>query len=275
MSIENVNITIFDQILIDYLIIKKSRIKNNVQLNKNLIDDLARHNKLDRNEINKNLFQIVQSACVIHKLSEKQNEQTSCDLNVFRMFGVGETMHSFILSHFLNPNSDHGQKHLFLNIFLDLLGIKRLSDKENWVVTAEKGRIDILLKRIHPHSVIVIENKSNYAGDTKNQLYRYWYREIYKAIGNIHLSEDYILNPPEEYYQLIYLTPTNMKVPSSNSLSRPIGWDIKLPKVVPLKTKELIFSDFIVTWLNISLERIPIQNYRLKEYIKQYIEFWT
>jgi len=275
MPIQNLNITIFDQILIDYLIIRKNTIKDNVQLNKDLIDNLVKLFKSFSNEVNENLFQIVQSAVVIHKLSEKQNEQTSCDLNVFRMFGVGETMHSFILAHLLNPNSDHGQKYLFLNIFLDLLGIKRLSDNENWIVTAEKGRIDILLKRNHPHSVIVIENKSNYAGDRENQLYRYWYWEIYKAIGNIHLSEDYILNPPKEYYQLIYLTPTNMKVPSSNSLSRPSNWDIKLPKVVPIKTKELIFSDFIVTWLNIALERIPIQNYRLKEYIKQYVEFWT
>jgi hypothetical protein len=272
---QNVDITIFDQILVDYLTIRKNLINNYVQSNKNIVNYFVKHNKSYSNDLKENLSQIVENACVIHKLSEKQNEQTSCDLNVFRMFGVGETMHSFILSHFLNPNSDHGQKHLFLNIFLDLLGIKRLSDNENWVVTAEKGRIDVLLKRIHPHSVIVIENKSNYAGDTENQLYRYWYREIYKAIGNIHLSEDYILNPPEEYYQLIYLTPTNMKVPSNNSLSRPIGWDIKLPKVVPLKTKELIFNDFIVRWLNISLEQIPIQNYRLKEYIKQYIEFWT
>lgn len=75
---------------------------------------------------------------------------------------------------------------------MDLLGIERFSDNENWTVTAEKGRVDILLKRTHPHSVIIIENKSNYANDQENQLYRYWHQEIYKTIQEKFATQLYL-----------------------------------------------------------------------------------
>jgi hypothetical protein len=211
----------------------------------------------------------------IQERSIKQNGLTSCDLNIFKIFGVGETMHSYLLANLLNPYGEHGQKHLFLNIFLDQLKIKRFSDSENWIVTAEKGRIDILLKRVQPHSVIVIENKSNYATDQENQLYRYWHQEIYKTICNRHLPDYYITKPPDNFYQLIYLSPAHWKIPSNNSLIKPTYWDKDLPKEVPLKTKYLLFSDFIVQWLNMSLEQLSKENHRVREHIKQYLELWS
>lgn len=211
----------------------------------------------------------------IYTQSIINNKETSCDFNMLSLFNIEETKHSLLLAHFLNPNAEHGQGHLFLNVFLDLLKIERLNDNENWIVTAEKGRIDILLKRMQPHSVIVIENKSNYAGDQNHQLYRYWYQEIYRTISERHLPVDYILNPPERYYQLLYLSPEHWKIPSTNTLTKPTEWEGNLPNIIPLKAKHILFSDFICQWLQISLERIPKENHRIREYVKQYIEYWN
>lgn len=124
---------------------------------------------------------------------------------------------------------------MFINEFLDLIGIKRYSDNENWIVTAEKGAIHILLKRESPHAVVVIENKSNYAVDQENQIYRYWHQEIYKAIQSKNLPEGYIQNPPKEKYQLIYLAPIYWKMPAENSLSRPDYLTVDLPQIVPME----------------------------------------
>ncbi len=212
----------------------------------------------------------------IYNKSIIRNKDTSCDFNILSLFHIGKTQHSFLLAHFLNPNAEHGQKHLFLNVFLDLLKIKRFSDNENWIVTAEKGRIDVLLKRLQPHhSVVVIENKSNYANDQNHQLYRYWHKEIYKTICERHLPKDYILNPPECYYQLLYLAPEHWKIPSTNTLTKPAEWDNNLPNEIPLNTKHLLFSDFVCQWLKISLELLPKNNHRIEEYVKQYIEYWN
>ncbi|KAA9332686.1 PD-(D/E)XK nuclease family protein [Adhaeribacter soli] len=252
----------------------KQRFENFRQFNFLSIDNLLikkRGNLADFYTVASDLTDAFQK---IRRVSDERNRLTSGDLNVFNMFGVGETMHSYILASFLNPHSNHGQKHLFLNVFLDLIGIKRHSDNENWIVTAEKGRIDVLLKRSYPHSVVVIENKSNYAVDQSHQLYRYWHQEIYRPIRERHLSTDYILNPPSEYYQLIYLTPSQTKLPSDNSLIKPSDWPKDLPRVVPMQPQFLFFGDFIVKWLECSLLEVPKENFRLQEYILQYLELW-
>ena len=211
-----------------------------------------------------------------HNTSLLRNKYTSCDFNMLSLFHINETQHSFLLAHFLNPNAEHGQKHLFLNVFLDLLEIKRFSDNENWIVTAEKGRIDVLLKRVQPeHSVVVIENKSNYANDQNHQLYRYWHQEIYKTICERHLPRDYVLNPPECFYQLLYLSPEHWKIPSTNTLTKPADWSNDLPQQVPLNAKHLLFSNFVCKWLKMSLELLPKDNHRIREYVKQYIEYWN
>lgn len=222
-----------------------------------------------------NANDIVITTQKIYDQSIIRNKDTSCDFNMLTLFNIGETQHSYLLAHFLNPNAEHGQKHLFLNVFLDLLKIERFSDNENWIVTAEKGRIDVLLKRVQPHSVVVIENKSNYANDQNHQLYRYWHQEIYKTISERHLPKDYILNPPERYYQLLYLSPEHWKIPSTNTLTKPTEWENDLPKEVPLKAKHLLFSDFVCQWLKMSLELLPKDNHRIREYVKQYIEYWN
>lgn len=226
-------------------------------------------------ELITNANDIIVTTQKIYDQSIIRNKDTSCDFNMLSLFNIGVTQHSYLLAYFLNPNAEHGQKHLFLNVFLDLLKIERSSDNENWIVTAEKGRIDVLLKRVQPHSVVVIENKSNYATDQNHQLYRYWHQEIYKTISERHLPKEYILKPPEHYYQLLYLSPEHWKIPSTNTLTKPTEWENDLPKEVPLKAKHLLFSDFVCQWLEMSLELLPKDNHRIREYVKQYIEYWN
>jgi len=213
---------------------------------------------------------ILKNFQVIQINAKAKNKEESCDFNMLRLFHIGETRHSILLANILNPNSEHGQENLFLLNFLLKIGIE-CPDKGQWIVTAEKGRIDVLLKRVHPHSVVVIENKSNLAVDQTHQLYRYWHQEIFYP--NRHRSMDYTGQHPEKY-QIIYLTPADWKQPTSNSLMKPSDWPSNLPDPLPIVPMIWKFDKEISEWLNSSLQEIPYGNYRLKEYIKQYIEFW-
>lgn len=252
-----------------------------------IINQTYNHNKLDRSvqtflkdysnlkhkikdRVIENNKELLDKFLLIKKQAEQKNRETSCDFNVLKLFSINEPMHSFLLANILNPNSEHGQGNLFLLSFLRKLGIE-FPEQGQWTITAEKGRIDVLIKRQHPHSVIIIENKSNYAGDQPNQLYRYWYREIYYP--NRHRESDYSKHHPEKY-QVIFLTPADWKQPSENTTLRPTNWDVSLPITMPLETKIWKFSNEINSWLNETYNDIPKENYRLKEYIKQYIEFW-
>lgn len=206
-------------------------------------------------------------------LINSENQKTGKLFNPLSFFGIGETMHSFLLSFLLNPYAEHGHDKLFLKEFLRLLNIE-INETDHWIVTAEEGRIDILLKRIEPKTIIVIENKSNFAIDQQNQLYRYWYQEIYYP--NRYRNDVLEFTTQNGYFQIIYLTPADWKVPSDNTFEKPI-WldDEKLPAVLPIKPKILLFSEHVVNWLNACLPKINPTNHRLKEFVKQYIELWT
>lgn len=272
---EETLLILVENVITDYAKYRKKFLNNIISTIKEATKTQLKNQTLFETSFINQTNYLVKSFQEIHEQSLIKNKETSCDFNVLELFDIGETQHSYLLAHFLNPNAGHGQKHLFLNVFLDLLKIERLHDNENWIVTSEKGRIDVLLKRVQPHSVVVIENKSNYATDQNHQLYRYWHQEIYKTICERHLPQDYILNPPERFYQLLYLSPEHWKVPSTNTISKPVEWDNNLPKEVPLKAKHLLFSDFICKWLSISLDLLPKDNHRIREYVKQYIEYWN
>ncbi len=208
--------------------------------------------------------------------NRERNRANSYQLNVFRFFEPGETTHSRLLAYFLDPNETHGQSNVFLVEFLRLLKIAK-PDKGRWIVTAEKGRIDVLLKRKDPHSVVIVENKSNYATDQSNQLYRYWYQEIYKQQKEHSVSKQLIENPPDTHYQIIYLAPAHWKQPGKQSLQKPaaLKHELELPEWVPQNlVKHRLFSDFVVEWLTYCLDKLPESNYRLNEFVKQYIEHW-
>jgi len=207
----------------------------------------------------------------IETKAKEKNKEESCDFNMLRLFNISETMHSYLLANILNPYSEHGQGNYFLLSFLNKIGIEN-PEYGQWIVTAEKGRIDVLLKRIDPHSIVVIENKSNFAVDQNNQLYRYWYQEIYYP--NRHRPIEYTGNHPEKY-QIIYLTPADWKQPTSNTSERPKQWPLNLPERMPIEPMIYRFDKEIIEWLNFSLKGIANGNHRLREYIKQYIEYWN
>lgn len=209
--------------------------------------------------------------------AKKRNKETSYGFNVLDLFSPGETMHSILLANLLNPNSSHGQGPLFIYAFLKKLGIEN-PEEGQWVVTAEKGRIDVLLKRANPHAVVIIENKSNGAVDQANQLYRYWHQEIHMTVKS--KTFDYYNQHPEKY-KLIYLTPDEWKRPTDNSLTRPSHMPKEFPEQVPMEPVIWRFDQHIVEFLKEvidlkeTINHIPLTNHRLREYLKQYIEYWT
>ena len=212
--------------------------------------------------------EILDRFIVIQKQSKEINRQTSCDFNMFRLFKIGETLHSYLLANILDPNSEHGQGNIFLHTFLKRVGIET-PELGSWIVTAEKGRIDILIKRKSPHSVVIIENKSNFAIDQPNQLYKYWHREIY--IPNKDIDIDY---SAQKRYRVVYLTPTHWKLPSEDTLMKPEGLPDLSPQRIPLEPVIWKFDEDISVWLSEALELVPDDNHRLREYLKQYIELW-
>ncbi len=270
----NNDIRLFEGLLTQFMSLRQVKMESVIKYSHHTVNYFTeKYNEIQKKYFANAKHLIEHFPDFIDKLKES-NRLTSGDFNILRVLGVGETMHSYLIANLLSPLGEHGQGHLFLNIFLDELGIERLRNDENWIITVEKGRVDILLKRVAPHSVVIIENKSNYAIDQQNQLYRYWYQEIYNAIKTRNLSEEYLKNPPEKYYQLIYLTPAYFKVPIQNSLERPANLSADLPKLIPLEPRTLVFGVFITDWLELSLKKIPSENHRLREYVKQYIEIW-
>ncbi len=202
---------------------------------------------------------------------QEKNRNYSSELNILSYFDIGETKHSFLLAKFLNPYSEHGQHNLFLKTFLKKLKIEK-PEFGNWIVTAETGRIDVLIKRIEPHTVIVIENKSNCAVDQENQLYRYWYQEIYYP--NRHLPISYTKEKSNNY-KIIYLTPSDWKLPNDNSLQKPDYLPDEFPDKLPIEPEIWYFNKQIIEWLLETLDLIPQTNHRLREFVKQYIDYWN
>jgi len=223
---------------------------------------------------------VINDFTIKYKVTRKKNEMKSILFNPLNYFNINETLHSHMLADLLNPNSSHGQGRLFLNSFLKKLEIIE-PESGIWNVTAEKGRIDILLVREKPHSVIVIENKSNNAVDQDNQLYRYWYQEIYlpnKDNPRFKKAGIYLQTDIKKRYKIIYLPPDDSKSPNLQSLKRP-NWDFLIlddfEEELPLKYDILTFNKDICDWLKECICNLNSKNYRLKEYLNQYIELWN
>lgn len=255
---------------------KNTLIKKNLGL-KNLIENLSfiktnlhhiDYSKLNDIQTKSRLIGVQNILIDFEKILEEENilsKEKSIRFNVLDFFRIDETLHSRLLGFFLDKNASHGQGDVFLKLFIEKLGYTDY-DKGKWNVTVEKQRIDILIERNHPHSVIIIENKSNDAIDQDNQIYRYWHKAIYCK------NKEECAN--NDKYKIIYLVANDAKLPSENTLIRPIDWSANLAEVVPLKVERWNFNNQINCWLQDCLNLIDNENYRLKEYIRQYIEFW-
>ncbi len=206
----------------------------------------------------------------LKKEEKKLSKSTSLNFNVLDFFSISETLHSKILGFFLHRNETHGQEDLFLKKFLEKLGFL-YNEGSEWHVALESHGIDILIWRNNPHSVVIIENKSNNAIDQNNQLYRYWFNTVYSKMQNDNVQTQNYSN-----YKIIYLVSSEGKVPSLHSLKKPDNWSDDFPKSIPEEMYPEIwfFRKQIKEILSDALNEIDDNNHRLREYIKQYIEYW-
>lgn len=118
----------------------------------------------------------------------KLNELTGDNFNVFKILKLESSevrLHSAFLAELLNPKGAHGQKDVFLRLFIkaicsedkpfDAQSGKVKIEKHTGNITAdgtEGGRIDIIITDKYGKHII-IENKI-YAEDQTNQLLRYY-----------------------------------------------------------------------------------------------------
>lgn len=210
-------------------------------------------------------------------LSDNENHfKDGHNFNVFQLlrdnfgFNVQETMHSRLIKFLLDPTETHGQGDLFLMEMLKTFNVES-PEKGIWKVTAEVGRIDVLIERNYPQTIIVIENKSNWAKDQKNQLYRYWYQAIYQKTKE-HAEKFYESNSYK--YQMIYLVPNTNKAVESHSISKPSEYTgvlfQNLPSTMPIQITIVTFNQQIQDWLSNCIAVLPEKNHRIREYIIQY-----
>ena len=193
-------------------------------------------------------------------------------VNVFSLWnefsGITEPIHSRILNFLLSDHPMHGQRNRFIDLFLQRIGVTPYPSAE-WMATAEIGRVDVMLKRFSPKAVVIIENKSNWASDQKNQLYRYWFEQIHHC--NEDCSPEYYEEHPE--YKVVYLVPNKDKELSEQSLSRPSDYSENLPAVLPITPVILAFDEEIQDWLTDCINVLPLENTPLRELILQYKKY--
>lgn len=194
----------------------------------------------------------------------------SSELNFFRKIPISEPQHSRILGDLLDPLGSHNQGDVFLRLFFETLGIEY--DKNDWwTVTVESERFDIRIATKSRNKIIIIENKSNWAEDQPNQLYRYWYYGIY-------LPQKKFKNNTNCMKKILYLCPNYQKNISEQTFSRPVDFDKTLPEKVPCKIIEKIyFNKEIIKWLFECMNAMKDKDnpeLELYYFIKQYYDFW-
>ena len=234
------------------------------------------------NSIDKTVYdELMESLLVWYREEQSEKRRHVEDGHLFNFFdlwnrysGIGETIHSRLIHFLLYPDALHGQDRRYLNIFLKLLGISNPFDGI-WTITAEKGRVDIRLTRNNPRSVILIENKSNWAVDQNNQLYRYWFQNIHRCREDC--LPDYYLNKD---YRIIYLVPNKEKTISENSLSKPqkVWFGLndeydRLPDHIPISPIIWTFDNEFSKWLELCIKATPEGNYPIRSYLSQYMDY--
>lgn len=206
----------------------------------------------------------------------KKNNLIGGNFNIFYLLkdnlglNIHETLHSKLIKFLLDEHEMHGQGNLFLIEFLKMFNVES-PEQGTWIVTAEIGRIDILLERNYPESIIVIENKSNGARDQPNQLYRYWFRKIYLQTNQIDKN---FYETKKANYKILYLVSDYNKNIELQSITKPTDQAYhNLPDNVPMSIDVISFQEEITNWLNNCIEILYKDNHRVREYLIQYKSF--
>ncbi len=172
----------------------------------------------------KKLLDSVNSILREERIKKEESLRRGERFNVFEICGVAyyEVMHSTIIANFLDPNGSHGQKDLFLKLFLNVVGDETSLDTSSSNVYTEyvikDGRIDILIEDNKGRGVI-IENKI-YASDQNEQLIRY----------NSFAEAKY-----KSGYTIYYLTLA--------------GYDASEKSAKDVKYKKISYTNHILSWV--------------------------
>ena len=169
----------------------------------------------------------------------------------------------------------------FLVPFLEKLGISE-PHKGNWTVTCEQEKVDVMLVRNNPKSIVLIENKSEGAQDQPNQLYRYFYNSM---CNRVHRSAkeavSYISSNPSEF-KIVYLTHNAFKVPEQQSITCPAekSYDEIRKDATDLNAMngllvQWTFEKEILDWLKKCQVVADSEGaLRVTDFVKQYLEYW-
>lgn len=186
----------------------------------------------------------------------ERKKYTGEDFNIFEILGIGHleaATHSKFLGNLLNPQGSHSQGTLFLELFLDELGITTLNINNAKVEleksVGEQGRLDIYITDCENTS-IVIENKI-YAELQDRQLERYCeFLEIEKC--------------KNKYLIFLTLSPYDRK--SEENIITPIK---KWTQIV--KFNHISYQCEMVSWLEKCREK-AVQLPLIRESLTQYIQ---
>ncbi len=208
--------------------------------------------------------------CIIEY--DAKNQLDSNDFNFFSFvantFVLNEPKHSRIIAFLLNPDEIHGQGSTFLHLFLKQLGISDFQDNV-WKVYAEKGNVDILITSEYPtKKTIIIENKSNWAPDQENQLFRYWYENIF-----IYNNCDTDLACNYQNNRVIYLSPHEDKIYTPNSITNPNpDYDCDMEQLNEDIVNVWYFDKELKNWMNSCEE--SAKSDRVKVFLRDYRIYW-
>ena len=201
-------------------------------------------------------------APIIKESEEKQEKRMETGFNLFYLISdhyYRETFHSDIIAALLSPKENHGGGNLYLNLFLDMIGVDK-SNYQDAKVHKEYGtndgtlggRIDIFIEGGNKHCVVV-ENKLNNAGDTYKQLPKYYH---------------YLDNNKYNIDKFVYLPLNPYKTPDKSDWSdeERIFIDGKL-KILPAFLEGE--PNLIDNWLEIAEKKTENEDARF--IIKQYV----
>lgn len=202
-------------------------------------------------------------APIIKESEEKQGKRMKTGFNLFYLISdhyYRETFHSDIIAALLSPKEKHGGGNLYLDLFLDMIGVDKSNYQEAKVHKEYGtndgtlgGRIDIFIEGENNHCV-VIENKLNDAGDTCRQLPKY-----YGYLKNKYTIDKFVYLPLNPY-----------KTPDKSDWSDEERKNID-DRLIIIPAYQEGRKNLIENWLIIAEKETITENEDARIIIKQYI----